>query len=143
MSEFASNPLLTLAVVAAAGLFGGILAKKLHLPSVTGQVLAGVAISDLQTELLGSLIAFLNVWSNDSRTECTASLMLRSRSYTQFRPYGLETTLESANFPTAGVEWRRPCSETGGGTHSWWCRSQTELCFVGSPPTQTASVQQL
>lgn len=49
----ADNPLLTLAVLLVFGTLGGILAKRLRLPSVTGQILAGILIGPSVLHLLG------------------------------------------------------------------------------------------
>jgi PTS system fructose-specific IIC component len=39
-----TSPLLTLSLVLVAGIVGGVLARRVHLPSVTGQILAGIAL---------------------------------------------------------------------------------------------------
>ena len=42
-----AEPLLVLAVILAAGVASGALAKPLHLPSVTGQILAGICLGPI------------------------------------------------------------------------------------------------
>ncbi|MFT5050492.1 MAG: PTS system fructose-specific IIC component [Chlamydiales bacterium] len=44
MTLTGANPLLTLSIVLAAGVFAGQLARRVHLPSVTGQILAGILL---------------------------------------------------------------------------------------------------
>lgn len=48
----AANPLLTLAIVLIAGFVGGLLSKRLGLPSITGQILAGVIVGPAGVALL-------------------------------------------------------------------------------------------
>ena len=48
-----AGPLLTLAVVLALGMIGGMLSKRLRLPSITGQILAGLVIGKVGFDLFG------------------------------------------------------------------------------------------
>lgn len=48
----AANPLLTLAIILVAGFLGGLFSKRLGLPSITGQILAGVLVGPAGFALL-------------------------------------------------------------------------------------------
>lgn len=48
-----AGPLLTLAVVLALGMIGGAIAKRLRLPSITGQIVAGLVIGKVGFDLFG------------------------------------------------------------------------------------------
>jgi len=47
LAAYAPSPLLTLSVVLVAGIIGGTLARSARLPSVTGQILAGIALGQI------------------------------------------------------------------------------------------------
>ena len=49
----ADNPLFVLAVILGVGTLGGVAVRRLHLPSVTGQILAGVLLGPSALHLLG------------------------------------------------------------------------------------------
>lgn len=48
----AANPLLTLAIVLIAGFIGGLVSKRIGLPSITGQIIAGVLVGPAGTGVL-------------------------------------------------------------------------------------------
>jgi Kef-type K+ transport system membrane component KefB/mannitol/fructose-specific phosphotransferase system IIA component (Ntr-type) len=103
MTHLAETPLLVLAIVLAAGALGGSLARRVRLPSVTGQILVGVLLGPSVLHVLGheataGLVPFIHFALGLIAVDVGTHLHLR-RMRNQFRRLGLLLAAEVVLIP--------------------------------------------
>lgn len=103
MTHLAENPFFVLAIVLTAGAVGGSLARRAHLPSVTGQILMGVLLGPSALHVLGheataGLVPFIHFALGLIAVDVGTHLHLR-RMRNQFRRLGLLLAAEVVLVP--------------------------------------------